>query len=53
MLADFWQGARKQLVERGSFGASSNVEPAHNTTNYFAPTYSEVVNLTGLLKTKD
>jgi hypothetical protein len=28
---------------------SSSVEPAHNTTKYFAPTYSEVVNLTGLL----
>jgi hypothetical protein len=29
--------------------SSSNVEPAHNTTKYFAPTYDEVVNLTGLL----
>jgi hypothetical protein len=28
---------------------SSNVKPAHNTTKYFAPTYDEVVNLTGLL----
>jgi hypothetical protein len=28
---------------------SSNVEPAHNTTKYFAPTYDEVVNLTDLL----
>jgi hypothetical protein len=28
---------------------SSNMEPAHNTTKYFAPTYDEVVNLTGLL----
>jgi hypothetical protein len=28
---------------------SSNVEPAHNTTKNFAPTYDEVVNLTGLL----
>jgi hypothetical protein len=28
---------------------SSNVEPAYNTTKYFAPTYDEVVNLTGLL----
>jgi hypothetical protein len=26
---------------------SSNVEPAHNTTKYFAPTYDKVVNLTG------
>jgi hypothetical protein len=28
---------------------SSNVEPTHNTTKYFAPTYDDVVNLTGLL----
>jgi hypothetical protein len=28
---------------------SSNVEPAHNTTKYFVPTYNEVFNLTGLL----
>jgi hypothetical protein len=28
---------------------SNNVEPAHNTTKNFAPTYDEVVNLTGLL----
>jgi hypothetical protein len=28
---------------------SSNVELAHNTTKYFAPTYDEIVNLTGLL----
>jgi hypothetical protein len=28
---------------------SSNVEHAHNTTKYFAPTYDEVVNLFGLL----
>jgi hypothetical protein len=28
---------------------SSNVEPAHNITKYFAPTYDEVVNLTSLL----
>jgi hypothetical protein len=27
----------------------SNVEPTDNTTKYFAPTYDEVVNLTGLL----
>jgi hypothetical protein len=32
--------------------ASGNVEPAHNTTKYFVPTYDEVVNLTGLLETK-
>jgi hypothetical protein len=28
---------------------SSNMELAHNTTKNFAPTYDEVVNLTGLL----
>jgi hypothetical protein len=28
---------------------SSNVEPAHNTTKYFVPTYDEVINLIGLL----
>jgi hypothetical protein len=32
-----------------SLCTSSNVEPVHNTTKYFAPTYSEVVTLTGLL----
>jgi hypothetical protein len=32
---------------------SSNVEPAHNTTKYFVPTYDEVFNLTGLMKIKD
>jgi hypothetical protein len=28
---------------------SSNMDPAYNTTKNFAPTYDEVVNLTGLL----
>jgi hypothetical protein len=32
--------------------ASSNVEPAHNTTKYFVPNLRDVVNLTGLLETK-
>jgi hypothetical protein len=32
--------------------ASSNMEPAHNTTKYLFPTYDEVFNLTGLLETK-
>ena len=31
----------------------SGIEPAHTQPNYFAPTYGEVVTLTGLLKTKD
>jgi hypothetical protein len=35
LLADFGNGARKSLV-RG-FGASSNVELAHNTTNLLCP----------------
>ena len=33
--------------------SKNSVEPAHTQPNYFAPTYSEVVNLTGLLITKD
>jgi hypothetical protein len=41
-------GARRILVSVKLF-TSSNVEPAHNTTKNFAPTYDEVVNLTGLL----
>jgi hypothetical protein len=41
-------GARRILVGEKLF-TSSNVEPAHNTTKNFAPTYYEVVNLTGLL----
>jgi hypothetical protein len=45
MLADFWQGALPALA------ATWNL---HRTQpRYFAPTYNEVVNLTGLLKTKD
>jgi hypothetical protein len=35
LLADFGNSARKILV-RG-FGASSNVEPAHNTTKLVCP----------------
>jgi hypothetical protein len=38
------------LVDSSS--ANSNVEPAHTQTNTLLPTYDEVVNLTGLLKTK-
>jgi hypothetical protein len=34
---------------RAMLYTSSNVEPARNTTKNFAPTYDEVVNLTGLL----
>jgi hypothetical protein len=34
---------------RHSFAPAAHIKPAHNTTKYFAPTYSEVVNLTGLL----
>jgi hypothetical protein len=34
------------VVDVGASSSSSNVESAHNTTKYFAPTYSEVVNLT-------
>jgi hypothetical protein len=37
------------VVDVEASSPSSNVEPAHNTTKYFAPTYDEVVNLTGLL----
>jgi hypothetical protein len=37
------------VVDVGAFSPSSNVEPAHNTTKYFNPTYDEVVNLTDLL----
>jgi hypothetical protein len=52
MLASFVTLRRrtpdKLLVDMSLF-TSSNVEPAHNTTKNFAPTYDEVVNLTGLL----
>ena len=45
LLADFWQGALPALATTWNL---------HTTQpKYFAPTYSEVVNLTGLLKTKD
>jgi hypothetical protein len=37
------------VVDVGASSPSSNVEPAHNTTKYFARTYDEVVNLTGLM----
>jgi hypothetical protein len=37
------------VVDVGASSPSSNMEPAHNTTKYFAPTYDEVVNLTGFL----
>src|SRR3954464_8875118 len=40
--------ARKQLK-----GVASNLESCTTQTQDFSPTYSEVVNLTGLLKTKD
>jgi hypothetical protein len=38
------------LVDSSS--ASSNAEPAHTQTSNLLPTCDEVVNLTGLLKTK-
>ena len=41
-------GARKQLQ-----GVSNNLESCTTQTQDFVATYSEVVNLTGLLKTKD
>ena len=41
-------GKGKQLQ-----GVASNLESCTTQTQDFAPTYSEVVNLTGLLKTKD
>jgi hypothetical protein len=43
-LEEYWC-----VVDVGASSPSSNVEPAHNTTKYFAPTYDEVLNLTGLL----
>jgi hypothetical protein len=55
MLASFvtlWTMAPEEywcVVDVGASSPSSNVEPAHNTTKYFSPTYDEVVNLTGLL----
>jgi hypothetical protein len=44
VLEEYWC-----VVDVGASSPSSNVEPAHNTTQNFAPTYDEVVNLTGLL----
>jgi hypothetical protein len=43
----FGNDARESLARGVS--ASSNVEPATTQPNYFAPTYGDVVNLTGLL----
>jgi hypothetical protein len=44
MLADFWQGA---------LPASATMWNLHTTQpNYFAPTYSEVINLTGFAENK-
>jgi hypothetical protein len=37
------------VVNVGASSPSSDMEPAHNTTKYFAPTYDKVVSLTGLL----
>jgi hypothetical protein len=37
------------VVDVGASSPRSNVEPAYNITKYFALTYDEVVNLTGLL----
>jgi hypothetical protein len=45
MLADFWQGA---IPSPAAMWNLHTTQP-----RYFDPTYSEVVNLTGLLKTKD
>jgi hypothetical protein len=50
MLASFatLQTMAPENVDAWLF-TSRNVEPVHNITKYFAPTYDEVVNLTGLL----
>jgi hypothetical protein len=40
---------RRQMNAGAWLFTSSNVEPAHNTTKNFAPTYDEVVNLIDLL----
>jgi hypothetical protein len=37
------------VVDVRASSPAATLEPAHNTTKYFAPTYDEVVNLTGLL----
>jgi hypothetical protein len=39
----------KKILVGVKLFTSSNVEPAHNTTKNFSPTYDEIVNLTGLL----
>jgi hypothetical protein len=39
----------RQINAGAKLFTSSNMKPAHNTTKYFAPTYDDVVNLTGLL----
>jgi hypothetical protein len=50
MLASFMTLQTMALENAGAWlFTSSNMEPAHNTTKYFAPTYDEVVNLTDLL----
>jgi hypothetical protein len=44
----------RQKTVDGAVLAPAAMWNLHTTQpNYFAPTYSEVVNLTGLLKTKD
>jgi hypothetical protein len=51
LLADFGNGARKQP---GAWLWRQQQWNLHTTQqDYFVPSYSEVVNLTGLLKTKD
>jgi hypothetical protein len=51
LLADFGNGARKQ--SGAWLAAPAAMWNLHTTQpNYFSPTYSEVVNLTGLLKIK-
>jgi hypothetical protein len=48
-LPSFATAPDNGALSRAWLCTSSNVEPAHKTTKYFVPTYSEVVNLTGLL----
>jgi hypothetical protein len=51
LLADFGNGARTSLC--GAVSEPAATWNLHTTQpNYFAPTYGEVVNLTGLLITK-
>jgi hypothetical protein len=47
------QQGRHLMILVDSSSASSNTEPAHTQTSTLFPTYDEVVNLTGLLETKD